>query len=97
MQRTTNARNAIGPLLDQLIWQLEHEGRSTQCAYFNRIRNSLNTAQHELELVTPIQELSTTPAVGFQFSQDADALIVRILEKAAELGSIYDEFTQHRQ
>ena len=97
MQRTTNARNAIGPLLDQLIWQLEHEGRATQRAYFNRIRKSLNTAQHDLELVRPIQELSTTPAVGFSFSTDADALIERILEKAQELGTLYDEINQHRQ
>ena len=72
MLRPTVARNAIGPLLDQLIYQLEHEGSATQCAYFNRIRRSLNGAHDDFELINPIQALSTTPAVGFAFSQDAD-------------------------
>jgi len=90
MLRPTVARNAIGPLLDQLIYQLEHEGSATQCAYFNRIRRSLNRAHDDIELIVPIQALSTTPAVGFSFSQDADILICRILEKTAELSA---EFT----
>ena len=96
MQRTTVARNQIGPLLDQLITQLECEGRATQRAYFNRIRTSLNAARHDIELATPIQALSTTKAVGFDFSDDADVLIMRILEKAAEMGELFDEIYQGR-
>ena len=97
MQRSTVARNAIGPLLDQLIVQLECEGRATQRAYFNRIRRSLNTARHDVELATPIQELTSTTAVGFEFSEESDALIRRILEKASELGELFDEIYQGRQ
>ena len=90
MQRATEVRNEIGPLLDRLITQLDHEGRATQRAYFVRIRRTLNHARHDLELVTPIQELSTTTAVGFDFSTDADALIARILEKADALAAAMD-------
>jgi len=85
MQRTTEARNVIGPLLDQLIVQLDAEGCATQRAYFARIRRSLYHARHDMELATPILELSTSAAVGFHFSSDADVLISRILEKAEQL------------
>lgn len=85
MQRATVARNEIGPLLDQLITQLDAEGSATQKAYFNRIRRVLYHAQDDLEVATPIMELSTTTVVGFHFSSDADALIARILEKAERL------------
>ena len=87
MHRTTEARNAIGPLLDQLIVQLDAEGCATQRAYFARIRRSLYHARHDIELATPILELSTSGVVGFRFSNDADALISRILEKAEQLAS----------
>lgn len=86
MQRVTSVRNEIGPLLDRLIHQLDAEGSATQRAYFLRIRRQLDRARHEVELVTPIRELTTTSAVGFSFSSDAGALIARILEKAEELG-----------
>ena len=85
MASTTEVRNQIGPLLDRLIIQLDHEGSATQRAYFARIRRSLYGARHDWDLATPIRELSTTSAVGFKFSSDADALIARILEKAATL------------
>lgn len=90
MQRTTHARNSIGPLLDQLIQQLHAEGSATQCAYFTRIRRSLYHARYELDLATPILELSASAAVGFRFSSDADALIARILQKAEQLASELD-------
>jgi len=91
MASTTEVRNQIGPLLDRLISQLDHEGSATQCAYFARIRRSLYGARHDWDLATPIRELSTTTAVGFKFSSDADALIVRILEKAAALADELEE------
>ena len=85
MHRATVARNEIGPLLDQLIKQLDTEGRATQRAHFDRIRRHLYLAQHDTELATPILELSTSAAVGFRFSSEVDVLIERILEKAEEL------------
>ena len=85
MASTTEARNEIGPLLDRLISQLDVEGSATQCAYFARIRRSLYGARHDWDLATPIRELTTTTAVGFKFSHDADALINRILAKADAL------------
>ncbi len=85
MHRTTEARNEIGPLLDQLIRQLDVEGSATQRSFFARIRRSLLHARHDVDLATPIMELSTTPIVGFSFSNAADALISRILEKAEQL------------
>lgn len=85
MRRTTSVRNEIAPLLDRLIHQLDAEGSATQRAYFLRIRRELERARHEVELVTPIRELTCTVAVGFSFSSDAGALIARILEKADEL------------
>ncbi len=85
MASTTEVRNQIGPLLDRLIVQLDDEGSATQRAYFARIRRSLYGARDDWDLATPIRELSTTSAVGFKFSSDADALIGRILEKAASL------------
>ena len=85
MQRPTEARNEIGPRLEALIVQLDEEGSATQRAYFNRIRNTLDNARDDLELANPIMALSTSTAVGFHFSSDADVLIVRILEKAKRL------------
>ncbi|MEQ8857143.1 MAG: hypothetical protein RIC56_00715 [Pseudomonadales bacterium] len=90
MRRTTSVRNEIAPLLDRLITQLDAEGSATQRAYFLRIRRELDRARHEVELVTPIRELTSTTAVGFSFSLDAGALIERILEKAEELGRDLD-------
>lgn len=90
MRRTTSVRNEIAPLLDRLIHQLDTEGSATQRAYFLRIRRELERARHEVELVTPIRELTSTTAVGFSFSSDAGALIARILEKAEELGRDLD-------
>ncbi len=87
MASTTEARNQIGPLLDQLIYQLDAEGSATQRAYFARIRRTLYGAKHSWDLATPIRELVTTTAVGFKFSHDADALIHRILEKADALAA----------
>jgi len=83
MGKTTEARNAIGPLLDQLILQLDWEGSMTQRAHFDRIRRSLYLARSESDLANPILALSTSSAVGFKFSNDADALVNRILEKLA--------------
>ena len=91
MSSSTEVRNQIGPLLDRLIIQLDDEGSATQRAYFARIRSSLYRARHDWDLATPIRELSTTSAVGFTFSNDADALIARILEKA---GALADELDQ---
>ena len=85
MGKTTEARNAIGPLLDQLILQLDWEGSMTQRAHFDRIRRSLYLARSESDLAKPILALSTSTAVGFKFSSDADALVNRILEKLALL------------
>jgi hypothetical protein len=85
MHRATQARNAIAPLLDQLIVQLDAEGRASQRAYFARIRRSLLLARHEADLAAPIRELSTSAAVGFVFSNDADVLMSRILEKVDQL------------
>lgn len=91
MGKTTQARNAIGPLLEQLILQLDGEGSMTQRAHFDRIRRSLYLARSDTDLTTPILALSTSTAVGFKFSSNADALVHRILEKASllaeELGS----------
>lgn len=85
MGKTTEARNAIGPLLDQLILQLGFEGSMTQRAHFDRIRRSLYLARSDVELLRPILALTTSTAVGFKFSSDADALVNRILEKLPDL------------
>ena len=85
MQKVSLARNEIGPLLDELIMQLEAEGSATQKAHFKRIRGRLYQADNELELTTPIIELSSCLAIGFQFSTTADALINRILDKTQGL------------
>ena len=85
MHRTTEARNQISPLLERLIHQLDAEGSATQRRFFDRIRRSLEHARYDAELVTSIRELTSSAAVGFRFSSDADVLIARILEKAEEL------------
>ena len=85
MGKTTAARNAIGPLLDQLIQQLGWEGSMTQRAHFDRIRRSLYLARSDSDLARPILALSTSTAVGFKFSNDADALVSRIVEKLDDL------------
>jgi hypothetical protein len=85
MQKPTVARNEIGPLLDELIVQLDEEGSATQRAHFNRIRGRLYRAHNEWELTTPIIELSSCVAMGFRFSKTADALIARILQKTSDL------------
>lgn len=85
MGKTTTARNEIGPLLDRLIVQLDGEGSMTQRAHFDRIRRSLYRARSDSDLARPILALSTSTSVGFKFSNDADALVSRIIEKLAEL------------
>ena len=85
MHKVTLARTQIGPLLDQLIHELDAEGCATQRAYFARIRGRLNGAHDEWELATPIIELTSSPAIGFQLSQTADAILRRILQKAAPM------------
>ncbi len=85
MHKVTVARNEIGPLLDELIVQLEAEGSTTQKAHFKRIRGRLYNADNELELTTPIIELSSHLAMGFRFSNTADALVSRILQKTEGL------------
>lgn len=85
MHHTTAARNELGPLLDQLITQLEQEGSATQKAHFKRIRGHLYGANDALDLTQSIIELSTSVAMGFRFSNTADALVNRILTKTADL------------
>ena len=85
MQHTTAARNELGPLLDKLIVQLEQEGSATHKAHFNRIRGHLYGAHDPMELTQSIIELSTCVAMGFRFSQTAEALVERILDKTADL------------
>ena len=87
MQRATATRNAISPLLDQLINQLAAEGHQTESRYFHRIRVQLDDARDEFSLTHPIFALSSAPAVGFRFSPDADVLVARILAKLAD---VYD-------
>ncbi len=85
MQKVTAARNELGPLLDQLIVQLEAEGSATQKNHFNRIRGRLYGASDDWDLTRPIIELSSCVAMGFRFSQTTAPLIRRILEKTAGL------------
>jgi len=85
MGKSTAARNELGPLLEALIVQLDGEGAMTQRAHFDRIRRSLYHARSDTDLARPILALSTSTAYGFKFSNDADALINRIVEKVAEL------------
>ncbi len=87
------ARNQIGPLLDRLIVELEAEGCSTQSAYFNRIRHHLYGAHDDWELATPIIELTSSPAIGFQLSTTAEAILSRILKKASHIVQDLDGVT----
>ena len=85
MQKVTAARNELGPLLDQLIVQLDAEGSATQKRHFNRIRGRLYGAHDDWDLTHPIIELSSCIAMGFRFSSTTAPLIYRILEKTAGL------------
>ena len=85
MEKVTEARNEIGPLLDELIERLEAEGQATHKNHFKRIQLHLRVANDDWELASPIMELSTCVAMGFRFSSDARPLINRILEKTTEL------------
>ncbi|MFM7118924.1 MAG: hypothetical protein ACKOZX_01495 [Gammaproteobacteria bacterium] len=87
MERATSIRNEIGPLLDRLIAQLGDEGRATERAWFARIRRDLNHAHHEPELCASMRALYCTPAVGFALSDDAEPLLLRLVEKAERLGA----------
>ncbi len=90
MEYPTAVRNAISPLLDELIRQLAEQGLHTQKAYFARILNDLDSAQDELALLTPIQALSTYRAVGFKLSSDVEPLLQRIVEKTAVVADQLD-------
>ncbi len=89
-QQHTLARNEIGPLLDELIRQLDDEGSATERAHFDRIRRSLDHAQDEVTLAVPIIALTSTAAVGIELSQAVEPLHSRILEKAALLTALLD-------
>ena len=85
MQKTTTARNEICPLLDALILQLDAEGQATQKAHFKRIRTHLYLAEDSLELTHPIMDLTTSMALGFDFSNNTSPLVQRILEKSVAM------------
>ncbi len=85
MHKVTAARNELGPLLDQLIVQLEAEGSATQRNHFKRIRGHLYCANDDWDLTHPIIELSSCIAMGFRFSRTTAPLIRRILEKTEGL------------
>ena len=85
MQTVTLARNEIGPLLDELIIVLEHNGCVTQKRHFNRIRRAFNKASDELELTSSMVQLASGQALGLALPQTADVLMARILEKTAHL------------
>lgn len=87
-QQPTLARNEICPLLEELIRQLDDEGRATQRAHFDRIRRSLASAQDEFTLAVPIIALNSTAAVGIELSQAVQPLHLRILEKAELLTAL---------
>ena len=89
MQAITDARNQLDPLLAALAQQLGEEEQSTQQAFFNRIRTSIQSAQDEVDLAGPFMELSTTAFVGFEFSPSAAVLIDRILEKAENIADSF--------
>ena len=52
---------------------------------WGRIRRSIDLARTDTDLARPILALSTSTAYGFKFSNDAHALVNRIIEKIAEL------------
>ena len=90
MRPSTAARNAISPLLSQLIRQLNAEGHTTKGAYFTRIQHDLDGADDELALLVPIRALSTSSVVGFELSDDADLLLQRIADKANHIAADLD-------
>ena len=96
MQPPTAARNAISPLLEELIRQLDSQGHSTKGAYFARIRKDLDHAQDELALLTPIRALSTFHAVGLELSDDAELLMQRILLKTSVIAAALETTTPTR-
>ena len=85
MQKVTAARNLISPLLDALIQQLESEGRLTHRAHFKRIQLRLSAASNELDLTFSMYDLSSSQAIGFQFSTTAEALVSTIQLRADQL------------
>jgi hypothetical protein len=85
MEKGTLIRNELAPLLDRLIVQLEDEGQLTYRAHFTRIRTRLIRANSDWELARPIFDLSAAHAIGFEFSNTADALVTRILSKSMSL------------
>ena len=52
---------------------------------FKRVRGHLEHAYDDHDLATPIIELSSSIALGFQFSRTANVLVERINEKVEEL------------
>ncbi|MEM7001318.1 MAG: hypothetical protein AAF529_11065 [Pseudomonadota bacterium] len=90
MQKVTIARNQLSPLLDALIAQLEADGRSSQKAYFARVRGNLNGANDEWDLGASMVEISSGNAMGFELPPAADALMQRLLEKISQLGAEMD-------
>ena len=84
----TLARNALGPLLEELMVQLEAEGRATQHACFRRIKRSLDGAADDTGLAASLMALASTEAVGFARSHATQALLLRLLEKADSLADI---------
>ena len=84
---STVARNELTPLLEELIRQLEEEGRATEHACFRRIKRRLECARDDTALVASIVALSTTEAVGFARSEASKPLLSRIVEKAALVSS----------
>lgn len=84
-QKVTQARNQLDPLLDELITRLEAEGQATHRNHFKRIRHHLRGAHDDWELTHPMIELSSCVAMGFEFSTDAQPLVMRILEKTQAL------------
>ncbi|MEM1433989.1 MAG: hypothetical protein AAGG11_08055 [Pseudomonadota bacterium] len=87
---STVARNELTPLLEELIRQLEEEGRATEHACFRRIKRRLECAHDDTALAASIVALCTTAAVGFARSEVSKSLLERIEEKAALVSSQLD-------
>ena len=84
-------RNEIDPLLSALIRQLTAEGRATERAIYGRIHDSLRNAKNPCELARSFSDLSIMSQVRPGPAGDAQLLLARILEKAAELALAADE------
>ena len=76
------AREDLAPLLARMIALTEADGQEEQTYYFENLRQALETAEDQGDLIQLFFNLSAANFLGFDYAPPVAVLLDRLLEKA---------------